>query len=184
MDSWHSKNMSETLRTLKWEAVPGYADLNRFDPRQMPMAARPRYPPVDTIAEGEDAYKGGYATHQIIDGKAYPWWESHLHLLQNSYARAYDQFWGPQGFGAMPDMIQHVAGAQHVVTRDAIRSRPRIFYMEALRYMLPKNNDLRANHVHGRAYVVGDMYSLMWHMVYGQPAVYQPLPACDLFRDC
>ncbi len=45
-----------------------------------------------------------------------------------------------------------------MVTRDAIRSRPRIFYMEALRYMLPKNNDLRANHVHGRAYVVGDMY--------------------------
>ena len=73
----------------------------------MLMAARPRYPPMDPIAVGEEAYKGGFATHQIIDGKAYPWWESHLHLLLNSYARAYDQFWG-FWLGAMPDMIRHV----------------------------------------------------------------------------
>jgi len=78
------------------------------------MAARPRYPQVEPIAVGEEAYKGGYATHQIIDGKAYPFWEAHLHLMQNSYARAYDQFWGPNGFGAMPDVIQHVAGGTNL----------------------------------------------------------------------
>jgi hypothetical protein len=89
---------------------------NRLDPRQMPMASRPRYPPAEPIAVGEDAYKGGYATHQIIDGKAYPFWEAHLHLMQNSYARAYDQFWGPNGFGAMPDVIQHVAGWAPILT--------------------------------------------------------------------
>jgi len=50
------------------------------------------------------------------------------------------------------------AGAQHVVTRDALRSRAHIFYVDALRYLLPHNNDLRANHLHGRSYVVGDMF--------------------------
>ena len=30
IDSWHSMNMDETLKALKWENVPGYADLNRY----------------------------------------------------------------------------------------------------------------------------------------------------------
>jgi hypothetical protein len=30
IESWHSKNMEETMKALKWENVPGYADLNRY----------------------------------------------------------------------------------------------------------------------------------------------------------
>ncbi len=57
------------------------------------------------------------------------------------------------------------AGAQHVVTKDAIRSRPRIFYTEALRYMQPENNDIRANNGASRSYVVGDMYRCVTPLV-------------------
>lgn len=33
---------------------------------------------------------------QIIEGKAYPYWETHLYLHEAAFARAYDHFFGPQ----------------------------------------------------------------------------------------
>ena len=32
--------------------------------------------------------------------------------------------------------------------------------------------------------VVGDVFSLMWHMMFGMPAVYEPLSDCELFTKC
>lgn len=64
-----------------------------------------------TVDRHEDAIVTGYTTCQdailiawpdlvcavqIVEGKAYPYWEMHLYLHEAAFARAYDHFFGPQ----------------------------------------------------------------------------------------
>ena len=115
---------------------------------------------------------------QIIGGIAYDGWSAHLWLMDQSYARFYDKFLGPEGFGEMPGSIRITCCAQFVVRRQGIRLRPRSFYQRTLDYLA--NNDIRANNLRDSKYVVGDAVSIFWSMIFGAANV-TPMADCSQF---
>lgn len=55
-----------TLRSLQWEKVPGYADLNRkVGYKEINLDHKGRLPPLEPIATGQDVYNGSFSTFQV-----------------------------------------------------------------------------------------------------------------------
>ncbi|KAK9863320.1 hypothetical protein WJX84_006971 [Apatococcus fuscideae] len=162
-EGWHQVEMPTTLRSLEWEQIPGYVDLNRkAGYKQITLDHKGRLPPLEPIATGKEVYNGSFSTYQILEGRAYPFWMMHLYLHEIAFARAWDHFFGPQGFGPLPEKVVHICCGQFAATSKAIMGRSQEFYQEALLYMRPQNNDIRGNHKTNRQYVVGDMFSVFY----------------------
>jgi hypothetical protein len=178
--------MNSTLLSLRWENVTGFTDLNRrFPYRVQKLATRPPHPLGQPLATGRDAYNGSFSVHQIIDGVAYDYWEAHLWNLHEEYARVYDKFLGPWFQEPMPEEVVFPCCAQFAVTADEIRSRPKAFYSDVLRYMRPQNNDIRPNNHNTKTYVVGDCFMIYWHMIFTHAAEHDRGDAeCTKFANC
>ena len=55
-----------TLRSLQWDKVPGYADLNRkVGYKAITLDHKGRAPGMEPIATGEDVYNGSFSTFQV-----------------------------------------------------------------------------------------------------------------------
>ena len=109
---------------------------------------------------------------QLIRGIAYPYWESSLWLQQVATVRAYDMFFGAAGLGEMPAKVSYTCCGQFVVPREKITFRPRSFYQAALNYLA--DNDLRGNHHLDKKYVLGDLFTVYYGMIFGEPALQEP----------
>ena len=113
---------------------------------------------------------------QIMGGVAYESWSTHLWLMDQSYARAFDKHFGPAGLGEMPGKIRITCCAQFIVKREAIRLRPRSFYKRTIEWL--KDNDIRGNNIQPAKYVIGDVLSVYWSMIFGAADII-PMKACE-----
>lgn len=98
--------------------------------------------------------------------------------MDQSYARAFDKHFGPAGLGEMPGSIRITCCAQFVAKREAIKLRPRSFYKRTIEYL--RDNDIRGNNLRGSKYVVGDVLSVYWSMIFGAADI-TPMRACEAY---
>lgn len=116
----------------------------------------------------------------MVRGVAYEYFEAFLWLQAMQIVRGYDHFFGPAGLGPMPDMIKFTCCSQFLVTRETIRFRPRKFYSRTIAYLA--DNDLRGNHHVDKKYVLGDMLTVLWGMIFGEPPIILPMDECKLYK--
>ena len=84
------------------------------------------------------------------------------------------------GLGPCPRSIKFECCAQFAVSRTRIQLRPLEFYQKSLWYL--GNHQLSPTPFANRRYVIGDVWALMWSMVFGESANYVPKPDCTVFR--
>ena len=66
-ESWHSADLNQTLRTLRWEGVRSYTDLNRkMSVWNAKMGDLSATPDAQVIAELPDAYNGSFRPGQVL----------------------------------------------------------------------------------------------------------------------
>lgn len=182
-EGWHSFNMRETIRALQWRLIPGYTDLNRKPGIwSLDLRDRPKYPSHNPIATGDDVYDGSHPPQAIVGGNAYEASEVFQWLQQETNVHAYDHFFGRAGLGAMPKTISFPCCSQFAVTRDAVHLRSRFFWQQNLHYL--EHNDIQASNIKPKMHMVGDIWTVYWPMLFGEPADYQrKVPDHELFSE-
>ena len=78
----------------------------------------------------------------------------------------------------VPEVLLSWCCAQFVVTRAAVRARPRAFY-EAI-YEWLNNRDLVLGNV--TSFISSRVLEQTWHMIFGMPPAADILPVCDVFH--
>ena len=64
--SWHSLDMLENLRSLRWDLVTQHRDLNRIMPIWThKVGILSATPEADVVAELPDSYNGSYNVNQV-----------------------------------------------------------------------------------------------------------------------
>lgn len=166
-ESWHSCNMRDTLRGLHWRQVPGYVDINRkMGYWERPLGALAPHPDaLAVIATGADVHNGSFHAGQIIEGKAYDFWEAYLWQQRKAARQIYADFLEPEGLGPMPDYVKFYCCSQMVVTQDAIYAHDRDFYKRFLLYL--GNNRIQSNHRNSKRYALGDGINYFWSTLFG-----------------
>ena len=77
----------------------------------------------------------------------------------------------------MPEFILSWCCAQFVVTRAAVRSRPKAFYEKIYEWI--NNRNLELGNV--TSFISSRVLEQTWHMVFGMPAKADIIPLCDIF---
>ena len=62
---WHNDDMTEVMKTINWESLPNYVDINKNPNDTVHMLGDIRARPDNPIAWGADAYNGQYDSHQV-----------------------------------------------------------------------------------------------------------------------
>ena len=116
---------------------------------------------------------------QIWKGKAYDSWQMYVHHQLLANVKTWDQCLGPAGLGPLPERIQYVCCSQFVVDRATVQKRPKAFYQAAMSYM--QNNTLHGFRHVDKNFILGDVFTIMWPVIFGGTTHYQPSPLCDLY---
>lgn len=94
------RSVQFTLRSLQWEKVPGYADLNRkVGYKKITLDHKGRLPPLEPIATGQDVYNGSFSMFQVTQFSQHAQIKAQLHEPQTFYqsTRASTHMCGWQG---------------------------------------------------------------------------------------
>ena len=117
---------------------------------------------------------------QIFDGEAYDGFETMNYWGTEMAVHAYDRFFGRAGLGAMPDTISFPCCPQFAVTNDTVRLRSRYFWERNLHFL--KHNDIVHSNDHPKHYMVGDLWTAVWPMLFGKSSNYKlEIPDQELF---
>jgi hypothetical protein len=81
----------------------------------------------------------------------------------------------------MPKTMYSWCCAQFVVTRAAIRARPKEFYQDIYDWMT--NEGKFKNDLPTTSYISSRVLEQTWHMIFGMPAESEMIPPCEIF-DC
>jgi len=81
----------------------------------------------------------------------------------------------------MPPELLSWCCAQFVVTRAAVRARPKEFYQKIFDWMTNEGEWKLEKNV--TSYISSRVLEQTWHMIFGMPAMSDMIPACEIF-DC
>ncbi|DBA98269.1 TPA: hypothetical protein ACH3X1_001191 [Trebouxia sp. C0004] len=180
-ESWHNLDMRDTLASLQWGLVSRHVDLNRNQTIwTQAVKSLPSEPPLAPIATGNDAYNGTFPIGQVIAGDAYPYFEAYMWHQGMATRQFYDEFLGPAGFGPMPSEVEYYCCGQFAVSRQKIQAHNRSFYENMLMYF--QSNTIKGNHHVDKVFVMGDILTTYWSMIFGEKPNIAPAHAdCELF---
>jgi len=92
----------------------------------------------------------------------------------------YDEFLGPAGFGPMPSEVEYYCCGQFAVSRQNIQAHNRSFYRNMLMFF--QSNTIKGNHHVDKVFVMGDVLTTYWPMIFGEKPSIAPAHAdCELF---
>ena len=84
--------------------------------------------------------------------------------------QVWDSLFG-EGLGPAPEELYAPCCAEFMVSRERIRRHPRAFYEHLRTWILDTELDM---------YRSGRVFEYVWHYMFGEPAVMEPAPECEL----
>ncbi|CAL8463939.1 g3474 [Coccomyxa elongata] len=173
--TWHVEDHVPVLRRLRWGEVP-YANLryrngphNRLRWKCGNETDDPAFKKFDCNWVGNWIYPGSLKPRKekLITTMNKDEWIDSVELTE-----VWDQTF-EQELGPMPHTIHGPCCAEFIVSRERIEAHPREFYVGLRDWIVDTELD---------RYRSGRVFEYMWAIMFGEPAVTEPIEECDLLH--
>ena len=74
---------------------------------------------------------------------------------------AWEYFFGPAGFGPLPESLRFLPGGEFVITKSKILARPRQFYLDAISFLLEFSESGQMT-----SFELATVFELTWHIYF------------------